>query len=394
MADHILTINGGSSSVKFAVFTAAAAPQAVFRGAVKRIGLPKATITIRDATDKVIDDRTLEVTDVRAAAGHLIDWLEGRVDLSSVAAAGHRVVHGGPNYTEPTPITPKLLNELRRLASLDIDHMPGEIELIEAVTARCPKVPQVACFDTAFHRDLPVVAKLLPTPRKYEAAGIRRYGFHGLSYTYLMEELARQTGSEAACGRVILAHLGAGASMAAVHGGRCVDTTMAFTPTAGLMMGTRTGDLDPGVLVYLLRTENLSADAMDELVNRQSGLLGVSGVSSDLRDLIAQQSTNRLASEAVALFCYQARKWIGALAAALGGVDTLVFSGGIGENSAEVRRRICESLEHLGIRLDEQRNSAGASTISTKSAAVAVRVIATDEEIVIARAVHRAVQVR
>src|SRR5207248_5014828 len=245
------------------------------------------------------------------------------------------------------------------------------------------------CFDTAFHATLPRVARLLPLPRRYDAAGIRRYGFHGLSYAYLMGELGRVAGPEAAAGRVILAHLGAGASMAAVQGRKSIDTTMSFTPTAGLVMATRTGDLDPGALVYLLRSENLSADQLDELLNKQSGLLGVSETSPDMRDLLAKQAGDVRAAEAVELFCYQARKWVGALAAALGGLDTLVFAGGIGENAAEVRQRICDGLGFLGVRLDPARNAAGAAVISADGTPATVRVIRTDEELMIARLVGR-----
>jgi acetate kinase len=245
----------------------------------------------------------------------------------------------------------------------------------------------VACFDTAFHRDLPTVAKLLPIPRKYFDKGVRRFGFHGLSYSYLMEELTRLAGPQAAQGRIILAHLGAGASMAAVREGKCIDTTMSFTPTAGVVMGTRSGDLDPGLFVYWMRQEKMSADELDDLVNKKSGLLGVSGVSSDMQELLEKRGGNQHAAEAVDLFCYQARKWIGALAAALGGLDTLVFSGGIGENAAEVRAQICIGLEYLGVQLDDAGNAAKEGIISKDNGPVVVRVIATDEEIMIAKIV-------
>src|SRR5262249_26562507 len=231
-----------------------------------------------------------------------------------------------------------------------------------------PDLPQVACFDTAFHRTLPQVARLLPVPRRYQAAGIERYGFHGLSYTYLMEELTRVAGDAAAERRAILAHLGAGASMAAVREGKCVDPSMAFTPTAGLVMATRTGDLDPGVLVNLLRSEKMTADGLDDLVNKQSGLLGVSETSPDMRDLLARQAGDPRGGGAVALSCYQAKKWLGAFAAALGGLETLVFAGGIGENAPEVRARVCDGLEFLGVRLDAARNAAGAAVISADAA--------------------------
>ena len=244
----------------------------------------------------------------------------------------------------------------------------------------------MACFDTAFHHDLPRVAQIIAIPRRYEAAGVRRYGFHGLSYAYLMEELARLGGPEAVRGRVILAHLGAGASLAAVREGRCIETTMGLTATSGLVMGTRCGDIDPGLVRYLMRAKGLTIDQFHNLVNHESGLLGVSETSHDLRDLLAGQDVDVRAAEAVALFCYRAKTWLGALAAALGGLDTLVFAGGIGENSPEARRRICDGLEFLGIAVDEHRNAANAPVISTADGRVAVRVIRTDEELLIARA--------
>jgi acetate kinase len=245
----------------------------------------------------------------------------------------------------------------------------------------------VACFDTAFHHDLPRVARLLPIPRRYEAQGVRRYGFHGLSYAFLMEELARLAGSEAAQSRAILAHLGNGASLAAVHGGKSIDTSMGFTPVAGLVMSTRSGDLDPGLLWYLAGTEGLDAKRFNEMVNFESGLLGVSETSSDMHDLLDREAKDARAAEAVDLFCYQVKKWIGAFAAALGGLDTLVFAGGIGENAPEVRARICDGLEFLGIELEEKQNVANAGVISAAGSRVAVRVIHTDEEWMIAKTV-------
>ena len=238
-----------------------------------------------------------------------------------------------------------MIAELRRLSPFDPEHLPEEILLTEAFRRRFPDLPQVACFDTAFHHDLPRVARLLPIPRRYEAQGVRRYGFHGLSYAFLVGELARIAGTEAAQGRVILAHLGNGASLAAVHDGKSIDTSMSFTPTAGVPMSTRSGDLDPGLVWYLARTEQMSAKQFNEMVNFQSGLLGISETSSDMHDLLKCDTRDVRAAEAMALFCYQVKKWIGAFAAALGGLDTLVFAGGIGENAPTVRTRICDGLE-------------------------------------------------
>ncbi len=292
-------------------------------------------------------------------------------------------------HGDPEPVTPELLDELHRLIPYDPDHLPLEIELMEALRRRHPALPQVACFDTAFHRTMPRVASLLTIPRRYEAAGVRRYGFHGLSYAFLMEELIRLGDGAATQGRVILAHLGNGASLAAVRDGKSIDTSMGFTPAAGLMMGSRSGDLDPGLVAYLARTEQMSATQFDDMVNHASGLLGVSEISSDLRDLLARESDDVRAAEAVALFCYQAKKWIGSFAAALGGLDTLVFAGGIGENAPLVRGRICDELGFLGVELHAERNAANASLISTDGEGVAVRVVRTDEELMIARSVIR-----
>ena len=301
---------------------------------------------------------------------------------------GHRVVHGGPKYGEARAITPEMVLDLERLSPFDPMHLPGEILLIRAFQKQFPGLPQIACFDTAFHHDLPRVAQLLPIPRRYEAAGVRRYGFHGLSYSCLMGELAQLGGAEAAQGAVVLAHLGNGASLAAVRAGRPIDTSMGFTSAAGIPMSTRSGDLDPGLLGYLARTEGMAAERFNEMVNFQSGLLGMSETSSDMRDLLDMERQDVRAAEAVALFCYQVKKWIGAFAAAMGGLDTLVFSGGIGENAPSIRQRICAGLDFLGIELEELRNAANGRVISSATSRVTVRVIPTDEERVIAETVR------
>jgi acetate kinase len=299
------------------------------------------------------------------------------------------VVHGGPKYSKPQRITAEMIEELRGLSPFDPEHLPEEILLTEAFHRRFPGLPQVACFDTDFHHDLPRVARLLPIPRRYEAQGVRRYGFHGLSYAFLMDELSRLAGPDAAQGRIILAHLGNGASLAAVRDGKPVDTSMSLTPAAGVPMSTRSGDLDPGLVWYLARTEKMNAKQFNEMVNFKSGLHGVSETSSDMRDLIDREMHDVRAAEAVAMFCYQVKKWIGAFAAVLGGLDTLVFAGGIGENSPVVRARICEGLGFLGIEIEEKRNAANDGLISASAGRVAVRVIRTDEELMIARSVIR-----
>ena len=384
----VLTINGGSSSIKFALYAASEPLIRMLWGAIDRIGLSGTTLTFCGTAPDERGSCAIDGLDHNAAAEFLIHWLEERIPFASVGGVGHRVVHG-MKHTEPALITRELLEELHRISPYDPDHLPQEIRLIETFLKRYPMLPQVACFDTAFHSSMPRVAKLLPIPRRFDAIGVQRYGFHGLSYSFLMEELARIGGSEAAAGRVILAHLGSGASLAAVHHGRSIDTSMGFTPASGLPMGTRPGDLDPGVAWYLMLAEKLTPEQFNRLINHESGLLGVSETSSDMRDLLAKQVNDVRAAEAVELFCYQTRKWIGAFAAALGGVDTLVFAGGIGENTGEVRTRICGELQFLGIEWDEAANAANGPVISSKESRVTVRVIRTDEEMMIAREVHR-----
>jgi acetate kinase len=385
---HILTINGGSSSIKFALYETGGTLERRLYGKIDRIGLSGTNLSFNDLTDNRHDSHSFAPTDHGSVANSLIDWLEEQHALGLVGAVGHRVVHG-MQHTEPELVTQESLDELHRIGPDDPDHLPLEIELIEAFRQRHPKLPQVACFDTAFHSTMPRVAKLLPLPRRFDAKGVQRYGFHGLSYSYLMEELARIAGAKAANGRVILAHLGNGASLAAVRDGRSLDTTMAFTPAAGLVMSTRSGDVDPGLVSFLARSEQMTASQFDHMVNHESGLLGVSETSSDMRDLLARETEDVRAAEAVALFCYQAKKWIGAYASVLGGLDTLVFAGGIGENAPAVRARICEGLGFLGLELNESRNAESARVISTDASRVAVRVIHTDEEWMIANTVCR-----
>ncbi len=385
---NILTINGGSSSIKFALYQSGKSLKKSLNGSVDRIGLPGTNLTFSESDVKHKDSLILESSDTRSAANFLIDWLEEKIDFSSIKGIGHRVVFG-LNHTEPEPITNELVNELHRISPYDTDHLPAEIELIEAMQKRFPKIPQVACYDTAFHNTMPRVAKLLPIPRRFDAMGIRRYGFHGLSYSYLIEELARVAVIKAAQGRVILAHLGSGASLAAVCEGKSIDTSMGFTPAGGITMGTRPGDLDPGVAWYMMKSENLTPKQFNKIINHDSGLFGISETSSDMRDLLAKGNDDVRAAEAVELFCYQAKKWIGSFAAALGGLDTLVFAGGIGENCPVIRSRICEGLGFLGIVLEEKRNTANAPVISTETGRVFVRVIHTDEEWMIAKTVSR-----
>ena len=385
-AHRVLTINSGSSSLRFALFAGAGLDR-VLAGRFERIGRGDAVLTVTDARTQATDEQPVAAPDHVACAPPLLHALERASRDLVLSVIGHRVVHGGPRYSDPQHVDAEMLDTLRALSPFDPEHLPSAIALMDWFAARYPHVPQVACFDTAFHRQLPRVAALLPIPRRYEAQGVRRYGFHGLSYAYLMTELERVAGVDAAHGRVVLAHLGSGASMAAVRAGRCIDTTMAFTPAAGLMMSTRSGDLDPGLPMYLARTEGMSVAQFHDMVNARSGLLGVSDSSADMRDLLQRESEDVRAAEAVAMFCYQSKKAIAALAAALGGIDTLVIAGGIGERAPVVRARICDGLEFLGIALDRNRNATDGPVVSTEASRVTVRVIHTDEELHIARLV-------
>ena len=381
-------MNGGSSSIKFALYRMSDPPRRGLHGKVDRIGLRGTHLAFVDPDGDRQESRDIGDLDHPSAAGYLVDLIDKQIGLALIAAVGHRVVNGGARYYEPQLVTRELLNELRRISAYAPEHLPAEIAMIDLLHQRVASIPQVACFDTAFHRDMPRVARILPIPRRFQAEGVERYGFHGLSYSFLMDELARVAGG-ASGGRVILAHLGNGASLAAVRGGKCIDTSMGFTPSAGVPMSTRSGDLDPGLAWYLAQTARMTPEQFHHMVNHESGLLGVSETSSDLRDLLAREAEDVRAAEAVALFCYQVRKFIGAFAAALGGLDTLVFAGGIGENAAEIRSRICADLGFLGVRLDPIRNTANAPVISAADARVDVRVIRTDAEVMIAKAVRQ-----
>ncbi|MGH7991146.1 MAG: acetate/propionate family kinase, partial [Limisphaerales bacterium] len=361
----------------------------ILTGRIEGIGLRQGNFAVKGSNNTDNFSRSISAPDHGAAVKVLMDWIQEKVRASGLTAVGHRIVHGGPKYWQPQRITAEMIAQLDQLSPFDPEHLPEEILLTEAFHKRFPQLPQIACFDTTFHHDLPRVAQLLPIPRRYEAKGVRRYGFHGLSCEFLMEELARVAGVEAANGRVILAHLGNGASVTAVRGGKSMDTSMSFTPAAGLPMSTRSGDLDPSLGWYLSRAENVTAKQFHHIVNHQSGLLGISEISSDMRELLSRESKDVRAAEAVALFCYQIKKWICGFAGALEGLDTLVFSGGIGENAPEVRERICAGLEFLGIELDAHRNAAGADVISAERGKVSARVIRTDEEKIIAKTVCR-----
>ncbi len=375
-AARVLCLNAGSSSLKLARYDGEARVAAVV---VSRIGLPCGGIAVRDGAGRAIADTAGDFPDV----GSAVRAAFAALDTAGVAppdAIGHRVVHGGATHVAPERVTPALVADLRALVPFAPLHLPAALACIDEATARFAGAPQVASFDTAFHRTMPAVSRRLPLPRALAERGIRRYGFHGLSCEYVVGTLGAAT-----LGRAVIAHLGNGCSLTAVRDGASIDTTMGFTPAGGVMMGTRTGDLDPGVLVHLLAHMGWDAAAIARLVEHESGLLGVSGATSDMQALLAMRATSAAAAEAVELFCHQVRKHVGALAAVLGGLDTLVFSGGIGEHAAPVRADVCRGLEHLGVTLDAERNARHEAVVSPHDAACTVRVVATDEDLVIAR---------
>ncbi|MBZ5593190.1 MAG: acetate/propionate family kinase [Acidobacteriia bacterium] len=379
----VLTLNSGSSSLKFAVYPIGAS-EPVLKGKAERIGLEGGLFQAVDAEGAQMAHEQRPLLDHAAALQRVLECARGAAQHSLVAV-GHRVVRGGAEDADPQPVTPALLSRIRELIPYLPEHLPHQVAAIEAVERFDSSLTQVVCFDTAFHRTLPRIAQLYALPRDLLNDGILRYGFHGLSYEYVIGEFARLAGETAAHGRVVIAHLGNGCSMAAIRDGRSIDTTMGFTPTGGLMMSSRSGDLDPGVVVYLLEQKGFSAAELSDILNRRSGLAGVSGGSSDMRDLFAREATDPQAAEAIALFCYQARKFLGALAAVLGGLDALIFTAGIGENVPEIRRRICDGMGHLGLALDSRANDGNAPLISSKDASVSIRVIPTNEELMIAR---------
>jgi acetate kinase len=392
----ILALNAGSTNIKFSLFHPGEGQgqeaDHILEGCVEGIGSGNGCFRVVAANPEHSFSRHFGIPERYNAAQVLMDWLGEHVDPAGLKAIGHRVVHGGPNYWAPQLLDPAIRQDLHKLTSFDPDHLPLELLMIDTLAQKYPAVPQVACFDTAFHHAMPRLARMVAIPRRYEARGVRRYGFHGLSCAFLVEELERLAGRPAAHGRVILAHLGGGASITAVKGGQSVDTSMGMTPAGGLPMASRSGDVDPGLAWYLERTEKLTASQFNHMVNHDSGLLGISETSGDMQVLLAAQKDDVRAAEAVALFCYQARKTVCAMAGALAGVDTLVFSGGVGEHAAHVRASICEGLGFLGVNLDQTRNAKGEAVISHDDSAVTVRVIPTNENRMIARQVGALLQ--
>ena len=377
MPDAVLSLNAGSSSLKFALFGAGGLDR-LMSGAIETSD-STARFRAQDGAGNILANR--EVSHQDTVAG-LLDWIEGHLGANALVAAGHRVVHGGPHHYAPEIVTPALLAALEQLAPLAPLHQMHDLAPMRAIAAARPRLPQIACFDTAFHKDIPPVAARFGLPRAYEADGVRRFGFHGLSYEYIAERLIAVV-PEVARKKVIVAHLGNGASLCAMQNGRSIDTSMGMTPLDGLVMGTRCGALDPGVILFLLRERNMTADAVEDLLYRRSGLLGVSGISSDMRTL--QKSTGIRAAEAIDLFVFRVARDIAALAASLQGLDALVFTAGIGEHAPDIRRRICERAAWLGLNLDGDANAAGKLRITTPRSRVTGLVIPTDEEWMIAR---------
>jgi len=371
--------------MKFALYALGKTERLVLKGELGRIGVSRGFLQVKDHDNRELTDQKLDLPDHETALKTFFGWMNGHEKGKDLHAVGHRLVHGGTDHVKPQRVTPALIEDLKQLVPLAPDHLPDEIKALEAVHRLFPDLPQVACFDTAFHRCMPQVAERYALPGSLYQEGLRRFGFHGLSCEYILQELAQEAGAPAASGKLIVAHLGNGASMTAIEAGRSLDTTMGLTPTGGLVMSTRSGDMDPGVVIYLLQEKGMTPEAVNQLVNRQAGLLGTSGFSPDMQDLLSQKDAKPEAALAVDLFCYQARKFTGALAAALGGIDTFVFTGGIGENSAIIRARICEPLEFLGIRLDRTLNEGNSPVISRQDSPITVRVMKTNEELMIAR---------
>jgi acetate kinase len=381
---RVLTMNRGSATLKSALYDATNRNELLLSMNVDKGGGSDGRLKIADARGKTLLDSPVDSQESDAELEAMVEWMHGEGFLAGLAAVGHRLVHGGARYRDPQRVTPEFMSEIEKLTPLDPDHLPAAIRGIKFIAAKFPDVPQVACFDTAFHRTLPQVARMYALPRRLFEQGIERYGFHGLSYEYIMGELASLEG-KLADGRAIIAHLGSGASIAAVKNGKSIDTSMGFVPLEGLVMATRSGDVDPGVLLYLLEQQKMPAKELSTLLNKESGLLGVSATSGDMRELLEKSAEDRRAAEAVDLFCYRVKKYIGAYSAVLGGLDLLIFAGGIGERAPAVRKQICEGLDFLGVRLDSAANDANAAVISAADGRVRVRVVETNEDLMIVR---------
>lgn len=382
---NVMTINSGSSSLKFAFYQGTKQESLILSGRLEGIGLSSGLFHVEEPEGNVLLRQKHALPDHDTAMQILMGWLKESKPAMDIHAVGHRIVHGADLYEEPTLIDARMLSNLGKIRFLAPDHLPHEVRAIEAIGKFQPRIPQIACFDTAFHRSMPPVAAIYALPIRIRTAGVKRYGFHGLSYEYIIEELRKEAGDTVAEGKVVIAHLGNGASMAAVMGGRSIETTMGFTPAGGLPMSSRCGDIDPGVFPFLLLEKRLSARAIEKLINEESGLLGLSGISADMKTLLNGEKESPDADMAVSFFCYQARKYLGALAAVLGGLDTLVFTGGIGENAPEIRSRICDGFSFLGINVSSRANESNEPVISAANSGVTVRVMKTNEELMIVR---------
>lgn len=381
MEQTILIINGGSSSIKFALYQCTDTFTCTLSGKIERIGQPHTTLTFTDREGKS-ESQAIEIHDTTHAIDVLNYVLHERINFDQLRAIGHRFVYG-MGEQHHTVITDELLSRMRGHMDIDPEHLPLQIAIVDSFKSRHPSLMQVACFDTIFHSDMPRVATILPLPRRYEAIGMRRHGFHGISCSYLLEEL-RRVDPTRADGKVIILHLGSGASVTALKGGKSFDTTMGFTPSSGIPMSSRSGDVDPGAISFIIKKQGLTGEQLDHLINYESGLLGISETSADMYELLQAEATDVRAKEAVDVFCYEAKKRIGAYAAALGGVETIIFSGGMGEKAPDIRSRICTGLEFLGVHIDEQANQIHSNIISSSTAPVCVRVMHTDEERMIA----------
>lgn len=381
---YFLTINAGSSSVKFSIFSLTEPLNQIVKGKIERIGLANAHFSIHTLSTNKKDEKEVTVKDTNEALTLFFSWLS-KTPFQEIKAVGHRVVHGGGKYHLPTKITKELLESLSSLSIFDPEHMPRELEFMKALFQKWPHILHVACFDTAFHHDMPKISQMFSLPRHLEKQGVRRYGFHGLSYDFLFSELKKELTSPLLDKKIILAHLGNGASLCAIKNGKSFDTTMGLTPTSGIAMSTRSGDLDPGLMMFLKKTTGMEIDEFNEMINKKSGLLGISETSQDMQDLLNLQEKDFRAKEAIDYFCMQVKKTIGAYSASLGGIDILVFSGGIGEKAPSIRKAICENLQFLNIEIDNEKNENNEKVLSIKNSKVKIFQLETNEEMIIAK---------
>ncbi|TFE66075.1 acetate kinase [Methylacidiphilum sp. Yel] len=377
----ILTVNSGSTSIKISIFDSET-ESLVLHGTIERIGITNSLFQFKNREGEIIAEELLQLKDHDEAIAKLFSFLKKHRLESSLLAVGHRIVHGGQLFQEPRLVTSEMLENLKELIPLAPDHLPSQILAIESFRKHIPQTKNICCFDTAFHKTIPHYARHYALPKSLRNMGIIRYGFHGLSCEYVMEELQEKE-KEKALGKIIIAHLGGGASLTAVYNGQSIDTTMGFSPLSGLIMGTRCGDLDPGAVLYLIKEKGFRATELYDLLNKQSGLLGLSGKSPNMKDLL--EDSTKEAKEAVNTFVYQAKKFLGAFITILNGLDILVFTGGIGENSAQIREKICKNLDFWAIQLDPLKNQAHNEIISTEKSSTKIRIVKTNEELIIAR---------